>query len=383
MSTLRLGTAAALICVIVFPASTATENTDGTKAAMGRIFDRLTGIFALSLDPSEFSDSKNRREIFTNLKSLAAEAEALGGHPVERSGLGTESAFLRRALADDANAALHLFKSKEHEGARIIIRQLTESCLACHSKLPDAGGFDLGGGFLADPRIAQLPIEERVRLEVMSRQFDRALESYETLLASRAAEPAEVYFMGAFEGYLKICLRVRGDAPRAIATLETFARRADVPAYLREYVKTWLEALRGFPEGAGGDDALERARRLVAEGAAAQHYPGDRRGMIHYIAASGLLHGWLDAGPRAPSERCEAYHLLARCEMGISRLSWLSEVEHFLESAILACPGTPEAQQAFATLEEYVLTAYSGSAGLDVPPDVESKLETLWRTAKP
>ena len=344
---------------------------------MGRIFDRLTGVFSLSLDPAAFSDPANRRQVLSDLKSLAAEAGQLETH----GALGPEYGFLRRALADDARDALHLYKGKDYEGASITIRQLTESCIACHSKLPDASRFDLGAKFLADPRVKELHVEERVRLEVMARQFDRALLSYESLLSSEAAQPAEVYFMGAFEGYLKICLRVRGDVPRATATLERFARRTDVPQYLADYVRTWLDALRDYPRRPVSDDALDRARLLVARGSEVQVYPGDRRGLIHYIAASGLLHGYLDGTTRAATQRCEAYHLMGLAEMGISRLSWLSEVEYFLESAIRACPGTTEAMRSYGALEEYILTAYSGSAGLDMPDDVESRLEALWRLA--
>jgi hypothetical protein len=187
--------------------------------------------------------------------------------------------------------------------------------------------------------------------------------------------------MGAFEGYLKICLRVRGDVPRAVDTLKRFARRTDVPPYLADYVQTWLNALRDYPRGPAGDDALERARQLSARGAAVQNYPGDRSGMIYYIAASGLLHGFLDGTTRSASERCEAYYLMGLAEMGISRLSWLSEVEYFLESAIRTCPGTPEAMRSYGALEEYILTTYSGSAGLDVPDEVDARLEALWRLA--
>ena len=349
---------------------------DETRLAMRRIFDALTGAFALSLDEEAFAASGNRRSIMSALSALEVESSRLDEHG---GGMRAEYEYLRATLAEDARDALRYFKRKDHEAARITLRQLTESCLACHSRLPDKGDFPLGERLLEDDRVKSLPVEERVRLEVMARQFEKALHSYEWILTSPASKPAEAYFMGALEGYLKVCLRVRGEVDRATRSLETFRRRTDVPRYLQEYTTTWLEALRSLPEPPAADQALRRARDLVKAGSGVQLYPGDRRGLVHYVAASGVLHRFLETGAPKQEERCEAYSLLGLSELGISKLSWLSEAERFLEKAIRTCPHSPEALRAYFALEEHVLTAYTGSGGLNLPPEEEARLDELWR----
>jgi hypothetical protein len=349
---------------------------DETRLAMRRIFDALTGAFALSLDEEAFAASGNRRSIMSALSALESESSRLDAHG---GGMGAEYEYLRATLAQDTRDALKYFKREDHEATRITLRQLTESCLACHSRLPDQGDFPLGERLLEDHRVKSLPREERVRLEVMARQFEKALGSYEWILSSPASMPAEVYFMGAFEGYLKLCLRVRGEVDRATRTLETFRSRTDVPRYLKEYVTSWIEALRTLPAPPPPDQALARARDLVKAGSDVQFYPGDRRGLVHSVAASGMLHRFLETGTPKQEERCEAYFLLGLSELGISKLSWLSEAEHFLEQAIRTCPRSPEALRAYFALEEHVLTAYAGSGGLNLPPEEEARLDELWR----
>ena len=373
---IALSLSAALLTSAAAAETQPAAGNDETRLAMRKIFDALTGAFALSLDEEAFAASGNRSSIMSALSALEAESSRLHGHGGETR---AEYEYLRATLAQDAHDALKYFKRKDHEAARITLRQLTESCLACHSRLPNEGDFPLGVRLLEDPRVKSLPREERVRVEVLARQFESALNSYESILNSPASMPAEVYFMGAFEGYLKVCLRVRGEVDRATRTLETFRRRPDVPRYLKEYTTTWLEGLRSLPEPPPADQALARARELVKAGNEVQLYPGDRRGLVHYVAASGVLHRFLETGAPKQEERCEAYSLLGLSELGISKLSWLSEADNFLEAAIRTCPHSPEALRAYFALEEHVLTAYAGSAGLNLPPEEKARLDELWR----
>ena len=57
----------------------------------------------------------------------------------------------------------------------------------------------------------------------------------------------------------------------------------------------------------------------------------------------------------------------------------IEALERFLEKAIRTCPHSPEALRAYFALEEHVLTAYTGSGGLNLPPEEEARLDELWR----
>ena len=69
--------------------------------------------------------------------------------------------------------------------ARFLLQGLTENCFACHSRLPNLQPFDLGQRFLAATNVANLPVPQRLKLEVATRQFATALTTCEALLRSR------------------------------------------------------------------------------------------------------------------------------------------------------------------------------------------------------
>ena len=341
---------------------------------MDRIFEPLSRAFIMSLDEPRFRSPESRRPVLDDLRALSRAAADL-----ERHGAGQSPSldFLRQALARDAKEAAADYERGEHESAQFALQQATESCFACHSKLPAARSFELGRRFLANASVKSLPPERRVKLEVMARQFETALESYEEILRSPAVGAAEVYFMGAFEGYLKVSLRVRQDFGRPLAALGRFRARPGLPRYLAEYVDGWIAALRQLEGEMRPGDELARARALLREAQARQRFEAGRDGLVHSVVASALLTRLVESDPKPGADLAEAFYLLGVAESEISRLSWVSEVEFYLESAIRTAPSSPAARGAYLFLEEYVLNAYTGSSGLDMPGDVERRLEEL------
>ena len=64
-------------------------------------------------------------------------------------------------------------------------------------------------------------------------------------------------------------------------------------------------------------------------------------------------------------------------EARIGRTFWLSQTEMFLEAAIRTAPEAPFAEDAYALLEEFVASGYTGSQGGAVPPRVKRRLAEL------
>ena len=151
-----------------------------------------------------------------------------------------------------------------------------------------------------------------------------------------------------------------------------------MPVYLRETIAGWLDALEVLQEerGAGGSP-LDRARGLERQARANSAFPADPRGIVHYMAASALLHRYLDAGPRPTAEAAEAYYLLGVAESHIASSRWYPETDFFLETAIRLDPAATLARRAYRYLDEYVKAGYTGSSGEHVPPEVQAWLAEL------
>jgi hypothetical protein len=348
----------------------------GLQGTMRDIFQALTAAFPASLDAEQFQDPAQRTQILAALRALAHHAGGLATHGQE---VPRHLDFLRYALATEAQQALHWYEHGQYQAAQFALHHLTEHCFACHSKLPPPRRFELGQRFLAEVPLANLALKERARLAVATRQFDTALELYEMLFQSPAIPAGELGLMGAFEDYLKMVMRVRNDAMRALRTLETFQQRPDVPAYLAEYLSSWVDALRELHAVEAPDDFLLSARRLIRAGQGRNRFPADRLGLVHFVVASGLLHRYVETSTVTGTPLAEAYYLLGVAESHISRTLWLPETAFFLETAIRLAPQSVPARQAYAALEEYVLVGHTGSSGLHLPADVRAHLAELRR----
>jgi hypothetical protein len=96
-----------------------------------------------------------------------------------------------------------------------------------------------------------------------------------------------------------------------------------------------------------------------------------------YTAASSVLHRFVAAHPQDGRELAEAYYWLGVIESRVGRTFWLSQTEYFLEAAIRLAPSSPFAHKAYDLLEEFVVSGYTGSSGVNVPADEKARLQEL------
>jgi hypothetical protein len=368
----------AILALLLQGRAVAEDSTPqrGIQTTMHGFFQALTSAFPWSLDEQQFQAPEYRQRIFEALRALAQYAGQLETHGQD---VPQSFGFLRRSLARSAQDAAQRYEQGQYQQARFLLQGLTENCFACHSRLPNRQSFDLGKRFLEETNIENLPVPKRFKLEVATRQFDMALHTCEALLRSPDITAADMWRMGIFEDYLKIIVRVRNDFPRAIAALEQFLTRPDVPAGLRDQLQSWVQALTELQSHGPVDDALSRARTLIDTGQRRNRFPADHQGFVHFVVASSLLHRFLDTQPADQRALAEAYYLLGIAETSLSRTSWLSEAPFFLETAIRLDPKSTVAAKAYDALNTYILTEYTGSLGTRVPQDVQEHLEELRR----
>ncbi len=377
---MRQGRVGALLAgLLLFPAiAGAAESRDegmaGTRATMQGLFGSLQTAFILSLNLDEYQVPKNRKQIQASLDALAANANSLEAHgqPLSHS-----YDFLRSSLAADAREAGRRYRAGEYESSQFVLHQITENCFACHTRLPSAGKFDLGAGFISKSQREALPLEARVKLAVATRRFNTALATCEMIFRSSEIPAAEIELMGAFEDYLKIMIRVESDYGRAISALEQFSKRPDVPGYLQGQLEAWIASLRALGREKAGKEGYERAKQLIKKGQLQNRFPADRRGLVYFVAASGILHHHVNQKSERESDLAEPYYLLGVAESYIGNSFWISETEFFLETAIRLAPGSPVAKQAYAFLEDFTIREFTGSGGEDLPEDVQASLGAL------
>lgn len=351
------------------------ESTEDPRPTMSGIFEVLAQLLPASLDDRTFSQPEKRAEIQGWIDSLARSAQALDHH-ARRKDPGFR--FLSRSLSGDIREIQSRFARGRYAEASFFVHQLTENCIACHSRLPSPRDFPLAERLFERIEVGSLEPRERIRLLVATRRFHAALDEWEARFADPDASPTDLDLEGALVDYLTVCIRVQEDLARPARALRALASRPDTPSYLRGNLEAWaasLDDLREAPAATGS--ALARSRALADRARKAGMFPIDRRGVVYDLAASALLYREIEARRLTGTTLAEAYYLLGGIEARTGRATWVPEAEFHLETAVRLAPGAPFARDAYDLLEEYTVLNYGGSSGIHVPPDVEHKLAEL------
>ncbi len=362
-----------MVMLVAGVAKAQDETVNPTQARMRGVFITLTTAYKYSLDAEAFEQNANRAQIRAALQALVANA-----HELETHGGGLDESFdyLRRSLSKDAAQALERFEQRQFVGSRFLLTQITENCVACHSKLPDEGTFELGSKFIRESGVRDLPAISRVELEIATRQFNRALKTYEAIFKDEKEKPQTLSLVGAFGEYVRLCVAVVDDPARAVKTLTVFQGRKDVPLNLKTMLSSWISDLETIDLAAAEGNELFVARNMIEKARAAKRFAEDRTGLVKFIGAAALLHRYLQAGADDKAAKAEAFYLLAVAESNISRSYWVSETAALLEQCIHAAPESAVAEEAYAFLEEYTLSGHAVTAR-EVPEDIESRLDSL------
>jgi hypothetical protein len=360
---------AALVFMLPWALGAGAQVANPMRSLLGALLELLP----YSLDEARWESPANTAAIDQALADLAAHAGTIQQHGM---GLNRSYGRARDGLAADAREAQQAFRGGEARLARFVVRNLTEDCFACHSRLPAGTRAELAGSVERALDIEQVAPADRVRLLVATRQFEAAMTAAENIMEDRTVAAVDIDGYGLFEDYLKVALRVSRDYDRPRTALWRFLQRDDVPMYLADRVGDWLAALEQLGRASWPVD-LAVATNLLTEANARNEFVRDRRGLVHAILASSLLLQFVQSAPDDPLQLAEAYYWLGVAETAISNTLWVPEIEYFLETSIRLAPESAFARKAYSFLEQYVLASYTGSAGTNLPDDVWDRLMQL------
>ncbi len=347
---------------------------ESTRVAMREIVAQLRVLLPDAVQ-HRFDDPARADAIRQALGALEERAETLD---IDGAGLDPGARLFGQALARDARRARELFERGRTENAAFYVESLVDDCVACHTRSPAADSA-WPADFLREPDLQSLDPLERAIALVATRQFSEALDTYEAVFRDPSEGPA--LLTGPLADALGVALRVRRDPARARSLVEILLERPSLPSALRADLEHWRERLATLSSADLAGTTLERARKAVAEGDAAGTSPGDRRALIEYLIASAQLSDLLPEPQASPLDAAEVYLLLGRAELGIGPAGWLPRADLYLETAIRLAPGSVVARDAFAILQEEVIAGYTGSGGLRLPPDEETRLRSLRKLA--
>jgi hypothetical protein len=380
----RAGPGACIVafCLAAAPHGRAADATPdpATRAAMREIFTALSEILPICLSTQRFEAPAQRDVVGTGLAKIAANADALAKHA---DASNADVASRGRVLAEDARHAEARFESGRYLDARFVALHLTDSCVGCHSRLPADKDAPFAAKLIDDAKLKDLSPAERARLALATRQFDKSLDLYESVLTAPPAPSGEAVRTPDLTEYLIVAVRVKRDPERAAKLLEKLEKRADTPPDVRREIGPWIVTLRTEGKAVSDPPSLARGRALVEAGKKAREYPYSRAGLIDDLLASSVLHQLIENPALSVQERAEAYYLLGVTDAQVRSSPWLSDAAWYLASAIRIAPHTATAQRAFDAYEDMTILEWSGSSGTNLPDDVTRELDRLRALAAP
>jgi hypothetical protein len=345
------------------------------RATMREVFDALSQILPPAIAGKlGAADEKQREQIGRSIDQLGDATADLEQH-------GTSDdpgfVFLSRSLADDASVVRARWRDGRTAEVGYVVQRMTETCVACHARLPSDRQPSFASKWVQQVDTNLMAPLELARLDVATRQLDRALGRYEAVFEDPKTRPSTLDYSGGLADYLVIALRVKADPKRVSKALAKLAARPDLSASLARTLPVWRQALVDLGPELGAEPSIERARDILEVGDLLQRYPADRADLIHNVVASSILYRYLQTPDHTREERSTALFLLGTSEAFVRRSFEESESMFYLEQAVRAMPSSEDAEYAYAALEDEVYFSYSGSGGIYIPDDVQARLDEL------
>ena len=330
------------------------------RPIMHQVLDALAYLLPLSMTDKDVLSDLDEGLVRTQVDRLQASASTLASHAQQRD---PEFALLAKSFGHAVKEVQFAFDSDFSVQSRYALLDLTQNCVACHSRLPSDGAPPFGERLMARMDTDRLGRADVAQLYVATRQFESGLEQLEQILLDNQVSAVDIDIDGTLVRYLSINIFVMQDVERPLATLNRFLERGDVPYYLRRHVAVWQRSMRELKNLVTAEPSFAQARMLFDAGSSLARSPVGREALIYDLVAASLLRRGLEAVDlHAGEEIAEAYLML-----GVITLRSLEEsvavpqVELLLASAIQAAPFTEQATDAYVLLEEI---AYVDVAGI-------------------
>ncbi|MCB1749488.1 MAG: hypothetical protein KDK06_20110 [Gammaproteobacteria bacterium] len=328
-----------------------TQATD-TGVVMRDVYDAIAYLLPLSVRTGDDATPWDKELVDAKLEVLSSASATLVEHA---KGQDREFSLLARSfdrLVHDISAS---FKQEWPDYAYYSLMELTDHCVACHSRLPSESQALFGQRLVARMQLDDVEPETKALLLVATRQFDAALDMLEKRLLEPELDPVEAEYRGIMVQYLRVAISTGNDLTRVAGFLDKYRGRDDLPYYLQRRLALWRKGLTRHAGSIGGTPNIARARQIFDHATGLSLAPGNRIRAVEDFIAARIMRTWLAAHPDADAAtKAEIYFKLAIVALRTSEPEpAVPEMEMLLAAAVEADPKGPYAQEAYSILEEY------------------------------
>jgi len=354
----------------------AKPSTEAVPSVMYQLLGHIIKLQPYMVSEGAFGFRRNEKFILSHLKSLVQISEHL--HQSER--LKTPGFSVSgRILQEHLKFTLKSFRMGKKRYARRLLNAALDGCSSCHTQVSRRGAprwvFQLDQLKGSDL--------EKAHFLFATRQYDAADGLYSKALAREKRSKVKETIL---KRKLAINVRIRGNLKMATQALQEAFRSRGMRRDLKLKIKAWLSQIKELenlpemdPKKASAQNVQDFAARALGPMDKLRDYDADS--FAKYLFISGVIFEFLNSHGQNSTTPALLYWL-AVCEHGLSKQYYYSLQEVYLEQCIRLYPGHPVAKNCYYELERQTLLSFTGSAGMQLPPDVEERFQVLKELAE-
>jgi hypothetical protein len=354
----------------------------GLAASMQNLKSALTQLLPIVVDPAQFNAEKNQEKIQKDVQDLVTLSKQVVHSPMTEH-MDPSMRFISTAFSQDLERAQESLSLNKKEFARYTLLNVTAYCIECHTRTNSGPAFSSPE---FEKALAGMNPMARGEFLLSTRQFAKALQEFESMIKSLLGSGTRLFELDKALRYsLSISVKFLQDPQKSLEIVNLVENASKAPYYLKQDAHMWAGAIREWQsekKTKTPPDILRQADNLLKSGKAAQLGSSNRGGEIYFLRSISLLNAYLVKNLDQDSLG-HALFLTGVAYEAVGDVSIWSLHEDYFESCIRSVPHSKWAEKCYGKLEESAYLGFTGTAGVELPVDVEMRLQDFRKLAFP
>jgi hypothetical protein len=349
----------------------------GPILQMNRAFMAMTDLVPYLSDHEKFIEKKNAPEIEKKIAELQSAFKDVKHDPLIQNDLFAPSYLLINENIIESQKA---FKSGNKDYAQWRLKEISTHCLDCHTRLPVNHASSFQNGELT---IDEQKFDSTYNLgiaQLIVRRYPDAKTTFTRDIDEHLIKNQMNDIILPFKQLLLIDTKVLKN-PKSIKNILTeYRTKKNLPEELKTSLVSWLKRLDHWQNKTVLEKGLN-SEKEVDNFISKEMIPIQKRGFnngedVDLLFASGLLSNYMFLNPDS-KKNPEISYWLGWAEKRLKRENFFGSGDLFLKQCIKNYPKDPISKKCLEEYKESVEFDFSGSAGTNIPNDVQKELREL------
>lgn len=355
----------------------------GPVLQMNRAFGALSDLIPFINNREAFTEKKNEKVIDSKIVELQAAFKNAKHEPLLKEDLFAPSyAVINENIANSYEA----FKAGKKDYAHWRLKEITNNCLDCHTRLPTSHPSSFQNGELIIDKSKFDNLYNLGIAQLIVRRYVDAKTSFIQTIDDSIIKKDFQNIMLPFKQLLLVETKVLKNPENLISTMNTYARKKEIPEDVRKNLGEWAKRLQHWKGNSTLNSGLTSEKKVTdfinqsLQPLKKQPSLSDGND-VDLLFASGLLSNYLFENPTS-SKAPEISYWLGWAEKHLKRENFFGSGDRFLKQCVKRYPSNPIAKRCLEEYRESVEFEFTGSSGTNIPEDIEKELDELAKLIK-